>query len=119
MSGVVGASVVWLPVSDLDTALDFYCQRLGLREQQREAQWAELDANGLRIGLNQREATGTGSGGAVIAFQPEDGLEDTVTRLREQGVPFAGGISEHPWGRIAAFTDPDGNDLQLYEPPAE
>jgi predicted enzyme related to lactoylglutathione lyase len=26
------------------------------------------------------------------------------------------GISEHPWGRIVTFKDPDGNDLQLYTP---
>ncbi len=29
-----------------------------------------------------------------------------------------GDISEHAWGRVASFKDPDGNDLQLYEPPA-
>lgn len=29
-----------------------------------------------------------------------------------------GEVSEHPWGRIAPFQDPDGNDLQLYAPPA-
>ncbi len=38
-------------------------------------------------------------------------------RLRGKGVEFASGISDHPWGRVATFRDPDGNDLQLYEPP--
>ena len=116
---VIGASVVWLPVSDIDRSIEFYCQKLGLREERHEAEWAELDANGLRIGLNQREETGSHSGGAVIAFQPDGGLEETVQGLREQGVEFAGEISEHPWGRIAAFEDPDGNSLQLYAPPAD
>jgi predicted enzyme related to lactoylglutathione lyase len=68
-------------------------------------------------GLNARERTGNGAGGAVIAFQPQDGLEQAVSRLREEGVEFPGDISEHPWGRVAAFKDPDGNDLQFYEPP--
>jgi len=40
-----------------------------------------------------------------------------VRRLQGAGVEFVGGISEHPWGRIAAFHDPDGNSLELYEPP--
>ena len=31
---------------------------------------------------------------------------------------FPGGISDHPWGRIAPFADPDGNELQIYAPPA-
>jgi len=55
----------------------------------------------------------------VIAFQPQAGLDPTVERLRHDGVEIAGEITEHPWGRIATFKDPDGNDLQLYEPPAE
>ena len=29
-----------------------------------------------------------------------------------------GEISEHAWGRIATFKDTEGNDLQLYAPPA-
>lgn len=117
MSNIAGTSVVWLPVSDMGRAIELYRDRLGLREQQNEGEWAELDAGGLRIGLNAREQTGNGAGGAVIAFQPQDGLEQAVSRLREEGVEFAGDISEHPWGRVAAFNDPDGNDLQFYEPP--
>ena len=56
-------------------------------------------------------------GGAVITFQPDDSLDAEVGRLTAQGVDFPGGISEHPWGRIASFKDTEGNDLQLYAPP--
>ena len=45
-------------------------------------------------------------------------LEDEVERLKASGVEFSDAISEHPWGRIVPFKDPDGNDLQLYAPPA-
>ncbi|MGI8459663.1 MAG: hypothetical protein ACR2LI_16315 [Propionibacteriaceae bacterium] len=31
----------------------------------------------------------------------------------------AGGISDHPWGRIAAFKDSEGNDLRFYGPPQD
>jgi predicted enzyme related to lactoylglutathione lyase len=54
----------------------------------------------------------------LIAFQPEGDIEEEVDRLRGAGVEFPDGISEHPWGRIVPFKDPDGNDLQLYAPPA-
>jgi len=40
-----------------------------------------------------------------------------VQRLRDLGVNFTGGISDHEWGRIAPFKDSEGNDLQLYAPP--
>ncbi len=110
-------SIVWLPVSDIDRSLEFYTGRLGLEEEQRDSQWAELKAGGLRIGLNAgRQESPAGDGGAVIAFEPDGDLDGAVSELREQGVSFPGEISEHPWGRIATFKDPDGNDLQLYEP---
>ena len=114
---VAGASVVWLPVSDIDRSITFYRDQLGLNELQHEGDWARFDANGLQIGLNARERP-DGNGGAVIAFQPENKLETAVQKLRDGGVDVPGDISEHPWGRVATFKDPDGNDLQLYEPPA-
>lgn len=117
MKMIAKTSVVWLPVTDLDRALEFYRDRLALSENRREAAWAELDAAGLRIGLNARKEETQGDGGAVIAFQPDGELDDVVAQLREAGVEFVDGVSERPWGRVAAFRDPDGNSLQLYEPP--
>ena len=114
---VHGTSVVWLPVSDLDRARDFYRDRLGLQERHHEDDWAQLETDGLTIGLNASESP-NGHGGAVIAFEPKNGLDAAVDELRGAGVEIAGDVSEHPWGRVATFKDPDGNDLQLYEPPA-
>ncbi len=114
---VHGTSVVWLPVSNIDRAREFYRDHLGLREVHHEQDWAQLESGGLTIGLNANESP-NGHGGAVIAFQPRDGLESAVDELRSAGVEIAGDVSEHPWGRVATFKDPDGNDLQLYEPPA-
>ena len=76
-----------------------------------------MTAGDQRIGLNAHESP-AGSGGAVIAFAVEGDLAQTVQELTSAGVAFTGEISEHPWGRIAAFKDVDGNDLQLYAPPA-
>ena len=115
---VHGVSVVWFPVTNMDRAVEFYSEVLGLDKVRQEDEWAELEANSLRVGLNGNEEPGA-EGGAVLAFQPDDELEEVVKELEEQGVEFPGGISEHPWGRIAAFHDPDGNALQLYEPPSE
>ena len=115
---VHGVSVVWLPVTDMQRAVDFYSGTLGLSVGQQESEWAELEANGLKIGLNARDKESpSGDGGAVVAFQAEGGLEGAVQELEGAGVQLDGGISEHPWGRIAAFRDPDGNALQFYEPP--
>jgi catechol 2,3-dioxygenase-like lactoylglutathione lyase family enzyme len=112
-----GTSVVWLPVSDLQRSLTFYRDTLGLGEIRAEGDWAELDANGLRLGLNASEDP-RGDGGAIIAFQPEGGVDGAVEELRSNGVEVPGDVSDHPWGRLATFKDPDGNDLQVYEPPS-
>lgn len=113
-----GVANVWVPVDDMKRAVGFYRETLGLDVKMETDEWTELDANGLSIGLNAREGTHDGhGGGAVITFQPEGDLDEEVARLRAAGVDFTDGVSEHPWGRIAPFKDPEGNDLQLYAPP--
>jgi predicted enzyme related to lactoylglutathione lyase len=115
---IKGVAAVWLPVTDMERAVRFYGETLGLRETERDSDWSAFDANGLMVGLNgSDEESPRGDGGALVAFQPEGELEDEVQRLRDAGVEFPDGISEHPWGRIVPFKDPDGNDLQLYSPP--
>ena len=116
---VKGIANVWVPVDDIERALDFYQNILGFSVIRRDGPWAEIDANGLNIGLNGREPEGAQAGGGpVITFQPEAGLEAAIEDLEGRGVEFAAGISEHDWGRVATFKDSEGNDLQLYEPPS-
>jgi len=111
-------SVVWLPVTDIGRSVEFYGQTLGMEVSEQQEEWAQLKAGDLNIGLNGREQETPGDGGAVIAFRPEGGIDGAVEELQGKGVEFAGGVSDHPWGRVATFKDPDGNDLQLYEPPS-
>jgi predicted enzyme related to lactoylglutathione lyase len=102
----------------MERAVAFYGETLGLQVTEHDDDWSEIDANGLRIGLNGSESESPqGDGGALVAFQPDGEIEGEVERLKGAGVEFPGEISEHPWGRIASFKDPDGNDLQLYSPP--
>jgi predicted enzyme related to lactoylglutathione lyase len=110
-------AAVWLPVTDIGRAVAFYRDTLGLDVIEHDGDWAEVTAGDQRIGLNASEAP-AGGGGAVIAFGVDGELEQTVQDLTAAGVEFPGDISDHPWGRIATFNDPDGNDLQLYAPPA-
>jgi len=114
---VQGVATVWVPVQDMQRAIGFYGETLGFSVTEQDGEWAEVDANGLTIGLNAREGDGAGSGGPVITFQPEGGIEEAKQQLEGDGVSFPGEISEHPWGRIATFKDSEGNDLQLYAPP--
>jgi predicted enzyme related to lactoylglutathione lyase len=110
---------VWMPVQNIERAKKFYRDTLGLQITNEDGEWAEVDANGLTIGLNGREPSGAGAtGGPVVTFQPAGSLEEAVSNLKEQGVEVPAAISEHPWGRVATFKDSEGNDLQLYGPPS-
>ena len=111
-------ATVWVPVDDMERALRFYADTLDLEVKDQGEDWSEIDAGNLTIGLNAREGTAVhADGGAVITFTPDGSIDAEVDRLTAAGVSFAGGISDHPWGRIAPFKDTEGNDLQLYGPP--
>ena len=113
-----GVAAVWVPVTDMDRAVGFYRDVLGLSVRSQDSDWSEIDADGLMIGLNGREhASARSEGGAVISFQPDGSIEDEVEQLRAKGVEFTGDISDHEWGRIIPFKDTEGNDLQFYAPP--
>ncbi len=113
-----GVAAVWVPVEDMERAVRFYRDALGLQVKGQQPEWTEIDANGLLIGLNGREkASARSEGGAVISFQPDGSIEDEVERLKQAGVNFTGDISSYEWGRIVPFRDSEGNDLQLYAPP--
>ena len=116
-----GVSNVWVPVSDMDRAVAFYRDTLGLGVQSQSDEWTELDADGLTVGLNGRASEQTARagtpGGAVLALRAEGSIEDEVSSLEGRGITFPGGIADHSWGRVAAFADPDGNELELFAPP--
>jgi predicted enzyme related to lactoylglutathione lyase len=115
---VDSVATVWLPVQDMTRAVAFYRDTLGLTVKSEDADWSEIDADGLMIGLNAREEAGDSTGGgAVISFTPEGSIEDELERIKSRGAEITGEISDHEWGRILPFQDSEGNDLQLYSPP--
>lgn len=110
-------ATVWLPVTNMKRATAFYRDALGLDVVDHNGDWTEVTAGDQTIGLNANESP-AGDGGAVIAFAVSGSIDEAVQRLKDNGVTFTGAVSKHPWGQIAPFQDPDGNDLQLYAPPA-
>lgn len=101
-----GVANIWMPDQDIERAVDFYENTLGLPVVKRDEPWAEVDANGLTVGLNGREPEGAAAEvGPVLTFQPQGSLEETVDDLKSRGVTFPAEISEHDWGRVATFVE--------------
>jgi catechol 2,3-dioxygenase-like lactoylglutathione lyase family enzyme len=111
-------------VTDLDEAIDFYCNRLGFHVDIPLAPgFVGLAKDDLRLLLHEPGAGGGGKAGGV----PEPGgwnrfqivvpdLDATVERLAAQGARFRGEIVEGPGGRQILIEDPAGNPVELFQP---
>jgi len=109
-------------VSDMDRAVGFYTNTLGLTLKFRAGNhWAQVDAgNGLQIGLHPSgpQSPPAGKSGSIsVGFTINQPLDQVVNTLQSRGVAFRGPIVDDAKGgiRLAFFGDPDGNDLYLCE----
>lgn len=106
-------------VSDMDRAIAFYTDAVGLRLIQRVGTtWAEIDAGeGLIIGLhpaNPPQTAAAGVAGSInIELRVTVPMEEVIAALSARGVTFDGPIKEYDAVRIASFSDPDGNAILL------
>ncbi len=112
---------VFFNVDDMEKAVAFYRDILGLAVKYQSADWAELDAGNMTIALRRygsgpegRPELGVGEG-ATIVFEVED-MEVTKAELEDQGVTFIGDVFEYGTVTLAAFEDLNGNVLQIYQP---
>ncbi|MFQ5931082.1 MAG: VOC family protein [Nitrospiraceae bacterium] len=122
---------IGIPVNDIDRAVKFYTEVLGMRV-------AKLNRDDMGKGLNRADLR-SGDGMVVLFQRPkpveknaleEDGathhafivdnedFELAVKKMKEWDVKVhTTATVERPSGRGFYFFDPDGNLLQLYAPP--
>jgi len=119
---MITAGNVTVFVSDMDRAVDFYVNQLGLKLGQRfDNHWAEIHVGQtLVIGLHPKsdKAPAPGTAGAMsIGLTIDEPIEEAVKRLSAKGVQFQGPITRDQKGGLAfaGFGDPDGNPLYLCE----
>jgi catechol 2,3-dioxygenase-like lactoylglutathione lyase family enzyme len=111
---------IFFNVDDIDKAVAFYRDRLGLPVKYQSADWVELDAGNVTIALRRygsgpegRPELGVGEG-ATIVFEVDD-IQATKAELEGQGVKFVGGVFDYGAVKLAAFQDLNGNVLQIYQ----
>jgi catechol 2,3-dioxygenase-like lactoylglutathione lyase family enzyme len=107
-------------VSDMDRAVSFYVDKLGLTLGQRFGNhWAEIRVgNTLVIGLHPQSdrAPAPGTSGAMsIGLSLDEPIDDVVQRLSAKGIQFRGPIVRDDQAGVcfAFLGDQDGNDLYL------
>jgi catechol 2,3-dioxygenase-like lactoylglutathione lyase family enzyme len=115
-------------VDDVDAAIDFYCGRLGFREEMHPAPtFAMLSLGDLRLALSAPSGAGGGGQAMPDGTLPEPGgwnrimlevpdLEGTVQSLRRQGTRFRNEIVVGRGGNQILVEDPAGNLVELFQP---
>ena len=107
---------VYYWVQDMDRAVRFYRDVLGLRLMRQEGDsWALFDAGGRRFALHGAvEGRPVSPGGATAVFSVTD-LDRAHAVLSARGVEFGHEGDVEGYARFASFRDPDGNTVQLIE----
>lgn len=118
--------VAIVPVSDVEAAIRFYGETLGLELQERRDDLPENREAEFKAGqgtLLLYESVGAGKSRHTVAGFRVDDVDATVATLRERGVEFEdynlpelkteGGVAAVGDVRAAWCRDPDGNLLAI------
>jgi catechol 2,3-dioxygenase-like lactoylglutathione lyase family enzyme len=114
----INGGVASVSIKDMDRAIKFYTEQLGLSLKARiDNDWTEISAGGgFVIGLHLQEGTTSENKSAVnIELKTTKTLEEVVTKLRERGVEFVDEIKDYPKVRLVTCRDPDGNLVRFAE----
>ncbi len=111
-----------LLVEDVQRALHFYQDNLGLEVIENLGSYATLKANeNLKLSFFPRSAMQEALPSVPISpahgYRTVQELDNVYNTLRDKGIQFVSEPTDHPdWGiRTAYFTDLDGNLVELYK----
>lgn len=112
--------VIDVRARDLDRAVKFYTEVLGLTCRVQAKDWA-----GIAVGDAEIHLYKDGGVSENVELYVDD-IDAEVMRMKEKGVKFISGmgkpsavsvdentITEFPFGRLAYFKDSEGNELAL------
>jgi len=107
---------VWFWVADLERAVAFYRDVLGLKLLFRTGdEWAEFEAGAAKLGLHGPGSGRRRSPGGTVVFRVDD-LDAVRRDLETRGVRFEDSEGEaQGYARFVHFADPDGNTLGIIE----
>ena len=117
-SVVTGVDFLSVPTRDLERAVEFYGETLGLQRSVHmpERNFAEFETGTVTLNVHDPERMGIGDFKANanhIALHVDD-VAGARAALEERGVTFAGDVFDTGVCHMAFFADPDGNALMLH-----
>ena len=108
---------------NLERALKFYRDVLGLKLLVQNEEWIEFEVGGQRLALRlvnsmPKKPEGLHSNGAMIWLETNP-IEKSISLIKNKSINSISDLQSNSYGKTATFKDPDGNLLGLYEPPAK
>jgi len=122
-----GTVTVRYQVSDVERSIAFYTERLYFQPGERAGSaFASVRHGNLRLILGGPGSSGSrplpdgrkqepGGWNRILIYV--DQLERVIERLRAAGVRFLNDVEAGPGGKQILVVDPDGNPIELHEPP--
>jgi predicted enzyme related to lactoylglutathione lyase len=126
MAKVLGIGGVFLKADDPERLIGWYERHLGLRREAGHVAifpWRHADdpeRKGMTVwSLFRRDTDYFGPGGqaGMINYIVDD-LDGVLTGLRSAGIEVDDRTEESEYGRFGWAVDPEGNRIELWEPPA-
>ena len=125
MKRVTGIGGVFLKAKDPHALLTWYERHLGIDVQAwggTTFAWTDRDGQPVAgttiwsIGSAQDDPLGLSTPGFMINYRVED-LYALVKTLREEGCNVLEKIDDSEYGKFAWVIDPEGNKVELWQPP--
>jgi glyoxylase I family protein len=120
------AALVRYQVADLERAIAFYTENLGFRVVQRAGPVGIVARGTLHLLFSGPGSSGSrampdgaqqtpGGWNRIVLYV--DDLDASIARLEKARAHFRNATETGPGGRQILLDDPDGNPIELHEPP--
>ncbi|MBS0622798.1 MAG: VOC family protein [Verrucomicrobia bacterium] len=120
-NGAQGIHLAWIVVKDLDAAIKYYTEILGmvLKTHTPMFGWAELQGSegGAILGLAEAnyEMDFKPGSNAIVTLTVSD-IDASIKAFKDKGMECVGEMMEVPGHvKLQLFTDPSGNSLQIVQ----
>lgn len=123
MAKVTGIGGVFMKCKDPDTLKKWYVDNLGMPDSDYAGisfPHADLDKDGYSVfGLfkTETEYFNPSSREFMLNLMVDD-LDGMLARVAEAGAELVGDVEDSEFGKFGWFLDPEGNKIELWQPPA-
>lgn len=123
MKRVTGIGGVFFRAKNVDSTMEWYRRHLGIKPEPdytgHTFKWRDRDnpdQPGSTVwSLFPEDTTYLGASQFMINYRVDD-LDAVLKALEAEGIKVEERMDEHPNGRFAWITDPEGNRIELWQP---